>query len=267
MKRFIFCLMLLPALASCVDSDGGFSGNTEIVVMRPTDINGFGGLVTLKELPEGSTEVRVQLDRPVSQAYAVLRLNRQNGAQPGAEVLGLASFAKGQQDALLELPILQSPATSFAALATADLFIGLYDPDENLLAFADLGINSLTGNQKIYPLEERGGLGVFGNVTLFERKSGFTLLELRVIGTSPNGFHPAHLHQGNLLDGDDAPMLQMLNPVNGTTGFGMTSVSAYGATNIPVTYLGLLQLDAHIKVHLSDADKTVLCSGNIGANF
>ena len=73
-------------------------------------------------------------------------------------------------------------------------------------------------------------------------------------GTEGNIKHPVHLHLSNIST-PDASVSALLNPVLGQTGISETSLTIL-ADESSITYQQLIQMDACIKVHLSDARPT-----------
>jgi hypothetical protein len=123
-----------------------------------------------------------------------------------------------------------------------------------------------TGNESLYPLVSGSTYPVNGTVTFKERKDGSTLIQVEISGTEGEIKHPVHLHLGNITS-PDADIAALLNPVLGKTGVSETVLSAT-ADELVITYQQLIQLNACIKIHLSDVgpDKNIiLAAGNIGA--
>jgi hypothetical protein len=129
-------------------------------------------------------------------------------------------------------------------------------------------ISDLTGNEVTYSLQPGSDYPVSGTVTFQERKDGTTRIIVALEGTEGNTAHPVHLHLGDLST-PDAEIAALLNPVIGNTGKSETLLGTL-ADETPVTYTALINLNACIKIHLSDSGPDrdiILAGGNIGSAF
>jgi hypothetical protein len=125
--------------------------------------------------------------------------------------------------------------------------------------------SDFTGNESTYPLLSGSTYPINGTVTFKEKIDGTTLIRIELSGTEGDLKHPVHLHLGDL-SAPDAAVAALLNPVIGKTGISETLLSKLSDESA-ITYHELVQYNACIKVHLSDAgpDKNIiLAGGNIG---
>lgn len=125
--------------------------------------------------------------------------------------------------------------------------------------------SDFTGNESVYPLMAGSGYPIDGTVTFKEKKDGTALIIVALSGTEGELRHPVHLHLGNI-SAPDADVAALLNPVRGTTGISETHLHMM-ADETPITHRQLLELNASVKVHLSDAGHDrdiILAAGNIG---
>lgn len=126
-----------------------------------------------------------------------------------------------------------------------------------------------TGNETSYELLQGSpDYVVNGTVTLKERTDGFTQVQINLTGTSGDAEHPVHLHLGDIST-PDADIAAMLNHVVASSGISVTLLREL-ADETPVRYEDLLQLNACIKIHLSDSGPgrdVILAAGNIGASY
>ncbi len=125
---------------------------------------------------------------------------------------------------------------------------------------------SLTGKSVTYSLFTGAPeWGYEGDVTLAERKDGFALISIELMGPEGTSKFPAHLHYGpySLV----ADMAAMLTPIDAATGKSETLLKQL-ASGESITYSELINFDGHIKVHLGDGDNknVILVYGNIGTN-
>ncbi len=129
-------------------------------------------------------------------------------------------------------------------------------------------LREFSGNEVTYQLVAGSEYNISGVVTLKERVNGSTSVIIKLNGTDGDVSLPVHLHLGNFgtLGADIAALL---NPVKSKTGESETLLTKL-ADESEVLYSDLIQLDACIKVHLSDTGAErdiVLAGGNIGAAF
>lgn len=127
-------------------------------------------------------------------------------------------------------------------------------------------VSEFTGNQTTYALQQASTYAVNGSVTFKEKKDGGTLVLLELSGTDGDVQLPAHLHLGDIAT-PGADVAALLTPVSGLTGKSETTLVEL-ADETAVTYEDLINLEACIKVHLSDFGverNIILAGGNIGA--
>jgi len=125
--------------------------------------------------------------------------------------------------------------------------------------------SGLTGNESTYPLLPGSNYPIYGTVVFQEKTDGTTLIKIALSGTEGDVRHPVHLHLGNI-SAPDADVAALLNPVNGSNGLSETHLVMM-VDESPVTYKQLIELNASIKVHLSDSGPDrdmILAAGNIG---
>ena len=126
-----------------------------------------------------------------------------------------------------------------------------------------------TSNFKSYPLVAGSDFDYEGLATVRELRAGGVELEISLTGqksTEPY-FYPAHLHFG-AYDSPDAPMAQMLGPVDARTLESRTVITQLHDGSV-MDYNRFMVFDGHIKVHLAEDGpdyNTILVVGNVGAN-
>ncbi len=112
----------------------------------------------------------------------------------------------------------------------------------------------------INPFEESGVSGT----AKFIREGNDTIIEIRLMGTTPGLSHPTHIHFNSIQEGGDIAIT--LEPVNGDTGTSTTRVTQLddGTT---IDYGNVIFFDGHIDIHLSQDDlQKILAKSNIGPN-
>lgn len=129
-------------------------------------------------------------------------------------------------------------------------------------------VSEFTGNEVVYSLQAGSVYAVSGTITFKERKDGTTQVYVSLTGTEGNLQHPVHLHLGDIT-APDAEVAALLNPVLGSTGKSETHVKLL-ANEQSITFSEILELNASIKIHLSDTGPNqdiILAAGNIGSAF
>jgi hypothetical protein len=122
-----------------------------------------------------------------------------------------------------------------------------------------------TGNEVTYGLVSGSEHGVSGTVTLKERRDGATSIVIVATGTDGTALHPVHLHLG-FVNEPDMAVAALLSPLQARTGRSET-VLTFLADETPVTFGGLTNLVANIRIHLADTGPgrdVILAGGNIG---
>jgi hypothetical protein len=133
-----------------------------------------------------------------------------------------------------------------------------------IVAQGDIGENELTGEMKMYALNESAVPGISGSITFEERKSGFSLATIELDNTPDGGIHPAHIHANSAAEGGG--ILVSFNPVDGTTGMSKTTIRALDAGGT-LTYAEILDMDGYVNVHLApDQLAVIVAQGDIGGN-
>lgn len=127
-------------------------------------------------------------------------------------------------------------------------------------------VSDLTGNEVTYALQQTSDYNVNGTVTFKEKRDGSSIILINLRGTDGNVKLPVHLHMGDI-SAPDAEVAALLNPIIGTTGRSETHFVQL-ADETKLNYTDLINLEASIKVHLSDVGPErdiILAGGNIGA--
>lgn len=127
-------------------------------------------------------------------------------------------------------------------------------------------VSDFTGNETTYALQQTSDFAVSGTVTFKEKRDGSALILVDLQGTDGDVKLPVHLHMGDISE-PAAEVAALLNPVLGKTGRSETHFVQL-ANETKLNYADLIELEASIKVHLSDVGPErdiVLAGGNIGA--
>jgi len=126
-------------------------------------------------------------------------------------------------------------------------------------------ISEFTGNETTYALQQASEYVISGTATLKERKDGATTVVVQLSGTEGESKYPVHLHLGDITT-PKADIAAILNPLVGKTGRSETRIDKL-ADETPTSYKNLVNLNACMKIHLSDVGaerNIILAGGNIG---
>ena len=126
-------------------------------------------------------------------------------------------------------------------------------------------ISEFTGNETTYALQQASEYVISGTTTLKERKDGATTVVVQLSGTEGESKYPVHLHLGDITT-PKADIAAILNPLVGKTGRSETRIDKL-ADETPISYKNLVNLNACMKIHLSDVGaerNIILAGGNIG---
>jgi len=126
-------------------------------------------------------------------------------------------------------------------------------------------ISEFTGNETTYALQQASEYVITGSATLKERKDGATTIVVQLSGTEGESKYPVHLHLGDITT-PKADVAAILSPLLGKTGRSETLIDKL-ADETPISYKELINLNACMKVHLSDVGverNIILAGGNIG---
>ena len=106
------------------------------------------------------------------------------------------------------------------------------------------------------------GSNVYGRVVFWKGTLNRTLVQVSLYNTIEGQQHPALILEG--ASGVGTTTLLTLDSVSGDMGeLNNNKFFVIGDNSF---YDGLLDLDAHINIYLSETDNTVVASGNIGLN-
>ncbi|MEI9920586.1 MAG: hypothetical protein WDO14_17610 [Bacteroidota bacterium] len=129
-------------------------------------------------------------------------------------------------------------------------------------------VSEFTGNEMSYALVAGSEYDVSGTISFKERVDGFSTVEIALKGTDGTATHPVHVHLGTIAT-DGAAVAALLSPVIASTGKSETLFTKL-ADDTPIMYKDIVNLEACIKVHLSDQGAgrdVILAGGNIGAAY
>ncbi|MFA0962651.1 CHRD domain-containing protein [Roseivirga sp. BDSF3-8] len=272
--KYLGIFLILPfVFASCDDDDDGNvnpdDGLTgEVVIYNLDERNGSGvsGTATFAERNDGSAIITLDLDGTSAGNSHPAHIHMNTAAETGAIVISLDAVNGDDGMSVTEVDETDDGTDiSYEELIVYDGYINVHlsASDLTVVAQGDIGENALTGVSETYPLDERNGSGVSGEVTFSERLDGTALVTIDVEGTPVDGDHPAHIHTNTAAE--TGAIVVSLNNVNGGTGMSYTTVEEFD-DGTALTYAELVDYEGYVNVHLSANDLTVVSQGDIGAN-
>ena len=244
------------------------TGESKTYTLGAVSDPNISGSAVFAEQSDGSTIVTIQLTGTPDGGEHPAHIHANSAAEGGDIAISLTPVdgASGQSIT----PITEDDngnAITYDELLEYDGYINVHlsaSELETLVAQGDIGVNELTGESKVYQLEERAVDGISGTATFEERVSGEALATLALEGTPEDGEHPAHIHMNSAAEGGD--IVFTFTPVNGATGMSVTNVAAL-EDGTAFGYEEVLTYDGYINVHLSASElETIVAQGNIGSN-
>ncbi|HEX8041498.1 MAG TPA: CHRD domain-containing protein [Chryseosolibacter sp.] len=239
------------------------TGDTKVYTLTPVIDPNVSGTATFAKRKKGTTLVTVSMTNTQAGTYSS-HIHANTIADGGSIVINLKSVDGTTGKARTSVDTLNNgePIT-YEQLLNFNGYLNVHS-GSSFLGQADIGQNELTGDNKVYTLNEVASSGVSGTATFAKRKSGKTLITLSLTGTTAGGDHPAHIHANNVQSGGGVVLT--LKNVKGETGKSATSANALNDATA-ITYDQLLVYNGYINVHLSAADlATLIAQGNIGSN-
>lgn len=106
------------------------------------------------------------------------------------------------------------------------------------------------------------GSNVYGRIVFWKTDLDQTLVQISLYNTIEDIMHPAVLIDGAA--GVGTAVMMPLDAINGSTG--EFSTSKFFLISDTSFYDGVMALDAHVSISLSDSDDTIVATGDIGIN-
>lgn len=237
-----------PRQKSYVLSVADVLGVTGTATFIETSTNVITITITLKNAPAGTHPATLCQNTVVEGGPVVLTLNPVDAS--GTSSTEVTTF-------------------SYDELIAYDGFIQVVESEsqpEVVLAHGDIGGNEITGTRITYSLDTVGTYGVSGSALFQKRVNGATLITITLDGVIAGDSYPATINLGSVSSVGGGPVVCTLNPVDGTSGKGITNVRKLDS-DIVITYDNWLVYDGYINIYkTSIALENVICHGNIGSN-
>ena len=280
--RFLILFISFITLSAC-SSDSGeievdppttpdvpkYEGRTIIYNLTPASGSEISGTATFTENEDNSITIDLDLANTPSGEQLPAHIHVNSAAEDGEIVLTLGPVDGSTGMSSITINAFDDgTAVTYDTLITYDGAINVHQDEGELLwtviAQGDIGENVLTGVSKSYDLNEKMAPGIQGTVTFYERLNGESLSVIQLVNTPENGVHPAHIHNGNALEGGNIAV--SLNPVDGTSGTSKTNIAQLDDGS-SISYDDLIEFSGHVNVHLSAEElSTLVAQGDIGGN-
>ena len=244
------------------------TGASKIYKLNTVDVNGISGIARFDQRKNGNALVTLKLAGTPQNGMHPAHIHFNTAAEGGdiAVMLNDVNGATGMSKTSVKT-LTSGTAISYNSLLDYNGYINVHLSGSQLnviVAQGDIGINELTGNEKIYNLAKVGNGMVSGTAKFAERRNGNALVTLMLNGTTAGGKHPSHIHFNTAAEGGDIAV--MLADVNGANGLSKTSVKTL-TDGTAISYAQLLNFNGYINVHKSIDDlATLLSQGDIGQN-
>jgi Cu/Zn superoxide dismutase len=269
-------LFIVLLFTGCNDDDNpdpgsnlpDLTGNSVTYSLVSSAGSGVNGTVIFAETTKNTTLVTFSITGGTPGGVHPVHIHQNSKIEGGGIVISLGDIDGSTGKLEVEVESMDDDNTiSYDDLVDFDGHINIHkSPSDlsNIVAFTDIGENELTGQQEDYELFGKIDPSVKGEVLFQERKSGETLITVKIEDYNGTEDLPNHIHANNVVDG--GPIVISLNPVDVSSGIGITNVS-HTDDDTPITYGQLKEFDGHFKAHKSESElQTVIVQGDIGQN-
>ena len=279
LRSLSFVAMIFVLLVGCnnydddmviPDDNGGIipTGRSLTYDLGAQAVDNISGTAKFIENTDNSVTIELDLQNTPAGGMHPAHIHFNTAAEGGdiALTLGTVDGDTGKSSITTSTLNDNSPIT-YDQFLTYDGYINVHlssDDLGTLVAQGDIGQNDLTGESKVYTLNEKAVEGIDGTATFFERNNGEALAVLEINNTPENGVHPAHIHMNTAVEGGAIAFTFV--SVDGNTGQSFTNVSELD-DDTTFGYEQVLDYDGYINVHLSADDlATIVAQGDIGQN-
>ncbi|WP_205677206.1 CHRD domain-containing protein [Antarcticibacterium arcticum] len=273
LHRIFMVLFISALLTACSTSDDDImnvtpTGETTTYDLSAVADPGISGTATFIENDDNSVTIDLALQGTPQNGSHPAHIHLNSAAEGGDIALTLGTVVGATGKSTITVSALDNGTQiTYEQLLDFDGYINVHLSANDLgtiVAQGDIGENELTGNTKIYNLNEADVEGISGTATFEERKNGEALATLQLDNTPDGGMHPAHIHANTAVEGGD--IIFSFNPVNGTSGMSKTNVAELD-NGTAFRFDDIMNVNGYINVHLSAEDLgTIVAQGDIGEN-
>ncbi len=279
LRSLSFVAMIFLLLVGCSNDDDGMvipddnggvtpTGRSITYDLGAQAVDNISGTAKFIENTDNSVTIELDLQNTPAGGMHPAHIHFNTAAEGGDIALTLGTVDGDTGKSSITTSTLNDNSTiTYDQFLTYDGYINVHlssDDLGTLVAQGDIGQNDLTGESKVYTLNEKAAEGIDGTATFFERNNGEALAVLEINNTPENGLHPAHIHMNTAAEG--GPIVFTFISVDGNTGQSFTNVAALDDDSA-FGYDQVLDYDGYINVHLSADDlATIVAQGDIGQN-
>ncbi|WP_186756849.1 CHRD domain-containing protein [Echinicola salinicaeni] len=244
------------------------AGDSKTYNLLEKAVPGISGTITFQKRVNGSTLATIDLEGTPDGGSHPAHIHSNSAAEGGPIAISFnpVDGSTGMSTTIIETNDEGTPI-SYEDILSMDGYVNVHLSSNDLgtiVSQADIGVNELTDQFKIYSLGEKAVPGISGTVTFKKRISGYTLATIQIDGTPEGGSHPAHIHYNTAAEGGGIAV--SFNPVDGNTGMSMTTIRQTDDGNA-LMYDDILSFDGYVNVHLSAEQLgTIVSQGDIGQN-
>lgn len=237
--------------------------------LSSVDVEGISGTATFYQRVNDETLVKIALENTPEGGSHPAHIHFNTAAEDGGIAVtfnnmdGTTGMSKTNVTNYKDADM-NEIAISYDELLEFDGYVNVHlsaDDLGTLVAQGDIGQNDLTGEIKVYMLNEVDVPGVSGTATFSERINGETLVTVALSGATFEGGYASHIHAGSVANAP-GDIIISLSDVD-ADGMAKTNVSMLGETMID--YSAMIQIDGYINVHTLDFSGLV-AQGDVGAN-
>ena len=266
MKRISYSLIsLFLCLISCEEELPNVSGKNRLYEITSISDDRIDGQMIIRERNDGSTQLELSLNGVRSDHVHPAYIHFNTALEGGGIAMTLIPVDGNSSTSVTEITKLDSGVPiSYDELVAFDGHINIQLDDDHgtVVAQADIGENALTGRFQQFPLDEVTIAGADGLLTIHERESGYSLLEVVLEASVAGRQHPTTLNFGSMEN--EGGIAVTLNPIDGDNGIGKTHLEELDG-DLLAPYEALINFQGFIRVHLGPDGEmdTVVSEGNI----
>ena len=246
------------------------SGNATQYTLSAKSGSGITGTVLLEERINGLTKATINLNDFSGSPAFPSHIHINSAAEEGSIYIDFNPIDGTTGTSVTTIRRLNenvggTPIT-YQQLLNFDGYINVHQSAENpiIVSQTDIGVNELTGDSTTYPIAAVAVADIEGTVTFAERKSGETLVTIRLDNTPDDGAFLAYLYTNTVLEGGSAVL--DLSPVDGASGISLTNVTMLN-NGTPILYEDLIRYDGYVNVYQNeDSPEDLVGQGDIGGN-
>ena len=261
----LLIVFALATLTACNEELPNVSGKNRVYELSSITDDRIDGQVIIRQRNDGTTQLEISLNgvRPEGVHPAYIHFN--TALEGGGIAITLTPVDGNSSTSVTEISKLDNGAPiTYEELESFDghLNIQMDGNQGTVVAQGDIGENALTGRFQQFQLAAVDLSGADGLLTISERESGFSLLQVALNSTVAGRQHPTTLNFGSLEN--ESGVAVTLNPVDGDSGIGFTHLEELDG-DLLAPYEAMVNFQGFVRVHLGPDSEmaTIVSEGNI----